>query len=357
MTRKALLLSTAAAAALAAGMTSKAMAFDDVDWDWTKTVTTIEQIKVITNVTINFDGLVELEKWQLNFGNVHSDAEVHNISNHPFEGATAGGSVDIDELVDLKATYSGGVDPQPIAPGNPEQVGDTGLNAAIVGGDVKEGKDTIEPQIHIYGTVSIDPSDFTGFDAADLPEVANAATSVGNNQSITTTTALELHDLQVNAGAIDPIYSAWYPGGEDWYGNSSQEVAEAVILGALLGVIEPSHITAEAHVSDILNAFVDNSATAVGNNASYTVNASIPGNAYVIADLVQLNIGNERADASVRNVRINDYTGFGDAGFGLAGLGDNPITPIVNNVATAVGNNLSITVNGCATCTPAVGGP
>ena len=83
MTNRTLLLTSVAAAALASGMTSKAVAFEVVDWDWTKTVTSIENITVNTNVNINFNGLVELEKWQLFFGNLSAVATVETAPAFP----------------------------------------------------------------------------------------------------------------------------------------------------------------------------------------------------------------------------------------------------------------------------------
>ena len=95
-------------------------------------------------------------------------------------------------------------------------------------------------------------------------------------------------------------------------------------------------------MSDILNAYVDNSATAVANNASFEIlDGSGSNNKVVVADLTQFNYGDVNARASVRDVELNGYDGFGLAGLG--GGGDD-VTPIVSNVATAVGNNLSIKV-------------
>jgi hypothetical protein len=376
MTNRTLLLTSVAAAALASGMASKAVAFEVVDWDWTKTVTSIENITVNTNVNINFNGLVELEKWQLSFGDITSTAVITGVTNNP-GGGTGGGEGSV-----VTANIGGNV---PYVDGGPTiGIPDTANvtytsdnpNVTITpigGGNVDEQNNEVDLGFTV--TVQVDPTTVGGtFDAVDLPGVVNASTAVANNQAITTTTALQLHDLQIAAGSFNALDStnetsngpnalAFLLGALGLFEiddqlegiNEQYDMAALTILGAATGFINPAHITSVATVASITNAFVDNSSTAVGNNAAFTINASIPGNAYFIGDVTQLLIGNVTSAAVVADVTINNYTGFGAAGFGLQA--DGSFTPIVKNVSTAVGNNLVINVNGCGTCTPVVGGP
>jgi hypothetical protein len=248
-----------------------------------------------------------------------------------------------------------------------------------------------------------------------LPKLENIATAVANNQTIevsaTGTAALFLHDAQIAVGDIRPIRRApvcsydYLKKREICYdvalddngmldalsdmgsGNSHDpdnfhtDLAGLVFLGALLGVIEPAKIEATAIVEDIKNVTVENVATAVGNNASYTLEALSPadgegdGNedhmagfntrfghfdfgdrdkvkvdarAVMVADITQLLIGDTKATAITKDVDIEGYnlaginTDMGD----LAGNN----RPLVSNVATAVGNNLNIKVTACGTC-------
>ena len=65
-----------------------------------------------------------------------------------------------------------------------------------------------------------------------------------------------------------------------------------------------------------------------------------PDDSLVIADIVQFAFADVSATSSVSNVSLNSYTNLG------------AVSPIVNSVATAVGNNKNITVGA-----PVVNGP
>jgi hypothetical protein len=334
-------------------------------------------VKVHVNIDVEPTGLLELEKWQLSFGDIKADASVYGIYNHPGDGGTVGGEP-VNVLLDGTLTYTPGLGPSnnPIDPNQQGNLAVTDPDGNPISGvtvtGVQGNIDNAQHEEDLTIALTIDPSLFdfvvTPRDAIDLPQVVNAATAVANNQAIDSTVSVQLHDLQIAAGDLgyDP-YSGW--GGDgDWYGNSSQELAALVILGAIAGVVDEAHIRADAHVGYILNASVDNAATAVGNNLTVVMHNMVavdPDNGgwnwwnddpadpiaqdgVFIGDVVQLLIGDVHADASVSHVWINDYTNFGGAGFG--NLSD-PQTPIVSNVATAVGNNFTIKLDNCVVCT------
>ena len=378
--RQRLLFSSAAAAVIAGGLASKAMAFDVVDWKWEKYVDVTETINITVNDTFDLSGLVELEKWQLNFGDVTATATASGIYNNtPGVGGDGTVLVPIDGSGTFDLSY---VDPADDSgtQGSPGEVLPTvvqdasGLDLTISGGTADENTNTLSGIGYEFGgQVEVQVGDLTlpgENDAVDLPEVLNTATAVANNQSITTTTALQLDDLQIAAGDINSINQengnpdarAFLIGAlgvtqvDNQLGgiNQNYDMAALAIIGAATGFIEPTDISATATVSDILNASVDNSATAVGNNASYKINAATPGDGYIVADLTQLVIGDVTALASATDISVNNYNNFGGAGFG--NLSD-PQTPLVSNVATAVGNNLNINVDNCNTCDNIVVGP
>ena len=274
---------------------SPAQAFDDVDWKWDKQVTSIENITINVDDTFDISGLVEVEKIQMNVGDVNASSEVIGIINRP--------------------------DGEVILPGPTV---------------------TITPQeIEVYGI----------YDAVDLPSVESTATAVGNNQSISSTVAVNLHDAQYNMGDIGlgddtdiryiPQDESFPPvegtgqvlGDEDSEYNTHTELLAAIGLGAALGVIQQGEVSADSLVGRIINASVDSSATAVGNNLSVDLQAHTEGDAFLIADLTQLNYANVNATSTVRGVFVNGYANLGV----LEG-------PLVSSVATAVGNNVSITV-------------
>jgi Na+/H+ antiporter NhaD/arsenite permease-like protein len=88
-------------------------------------------------------------------------------------------------------------------------------------------------------------------------------------------------------------------------------------------------IRATSTVDGILNATVDSSATAVANNLT----VSMGPNGLLIGDVTQFAYADVTARSKVTDVTLNNYTGLGSL-----------TRPIVSSVATAVGNNASISV-------------
>ena len=109
--------------------------------------------------------------------------------------------------------------------------------------------------------------------------------------------------------------------------------AGLVALAAFLGFPNPADIKATSRVSDIENASVDSSATAVANNLNVTVQAN-HGDRLFMGDVTQVSVANVTARSSVYDVDLDNYSNLGKLK-----------SPIVNSVATAIGNNKSITVS------------
>lgn len=309
-------------------MASPAMAFDNVSWSWYKDVREHVDIDVDIDIDVKSTGLVEVEKLQIFFGNVTAESNVHGISNNQY-----------DPGFTIQYVYC-----RPII---------------------------------ICGS----------FDATvDLPSVVSAATAVGNNQSITSDVPVFLHDGQFVANTR---YNGEYgcdflctmktamPGTDvDSYdgrhsGNLHTDLALLFSLGAIVGVLTPADISAESNVWNIRNATVDSSATAVANNISVTLKSNVDGtdsadgdrlavctdgrcgppgprdggallsNHVLIADITQFAYANVSAVSNVCDVSLDDYKNLSPNTDDLsATLG----RPIVSSVATAVGNNVSITV-------------
>ncbi|MDQ2704296.1 MAG: hypothetical protein M3Y43_03960, partial [Pseudomonadota bacterium] len=265
----------------------------------------------------------------------------------------------IDETFNFQTTTSDVTDPSTVLPVAGTPGGPTPLTADLTDGTLDEGSDELDFNIRFQGEVPVVLDD--AIDAVDLPKVENAATSVANNQSIEADVPIYLHDAQFAAGGFNPTCGDT-EGGEcpDAVGfllgalglfevdgqlddiNEHTSIAGLMTVAAATGFVNPAEITATANVSDIINAYVENSATAVTNNASYTIESADPNNHIMIADLTQWGYANVNATATVEQVALNGYTGFGAAGLG-GGLSED-IVPIVSNSATAVGNNLSIKV-------------
>lgn len=359
---KALLLGATATAALLGA--SQASAFEVVDWDWTHTVTGTTDVNVTVNVANDPQGLVQVEKLQVHFGDINATSDVNGVWNESAvnDGGAISGTVDVvldyrdgSLLGDAFENGSNAILPPPAS----SLTSTGGLTVSLVDqgggnyGNVDELSEDVTFQLQIDGTIA--PTE--ALDAVDLPKVENAATAVANNQSITADVPLYLHDAQFAAGAFegDPDVS----GGEALAGllagayvvdndedlegiNEHTTMAALLTVAAGSGLIEPANVSASANVSDILNAYVDNAATAVTNNASFTVESGNIENHVMVADLTQWGNANVTANAGVSDVTIEGYTNFGAANLGGGGLED--ITSVVASAATAVGNNLSITV-------------
>jgi hypothetical protein len=111
----------------------------------------------------------------------------------------------------------------------------------------------------------------------------------------------------------------------------------------LIGAEGPAAVTAGSAVSDILNAAVDSSATAVGNNMAVEIADAETGDEVMIADITQTSTAGITANSLVTDVTLANYTNFGGADMG--GLAETQI-PVISSTATAVGNNLAISVGG-----------
>ncbi|MDP2619130.1 MAG: hypothetical protein Q8P46_02965 [Hyphomicrobiales bacterium] len=352
------LLSATAAAALMGATAPGASAFDVVDWEWFKRVDELITINVTITKEQSPTGFVEMQKLQMFFGDVTATATMTDIENIPPAGG--GFSGDFDETFVFEEgelgvlTYDDTADPDAIDPAGPFE--QNGVSLEILGGTVDEGADELTPSIRVFGTLGEDGV----LDAFDLPKVVNIATAVGNNQQIWANVPMELHDAQILGGHITPVDGA----GEDPNAlafligavlltevddefdgiNVHTDIAALTILGAATGFIGSAQISATATVSGILQAYVENAATAVGNNASYTVESDNEENQYFLADLTQVAIADVSATASATDITIENYANFGENCFGGACEEGLLIKPIVSNVATAVGNNLNIRV-------------
>jgi hypothetical protein len=362
--RKTGLLAASAAAALMTMPPTAAFAFDVVDWDWQKLVDETVDINVTIDDTIDPTGIVEVEKLQAHFGNITATSTIDGVTNNAPGDANGDGLVTIDEVHQASLDYgpsdSGSVNPI-VGPNEFTPPADNKVTVALepVGtsyGNVNEDGANVDFAVRITGEIPLDQLGGVK-DAVDLPSVENAATAVANNQDIYSESAVMLHDAQIAAGAFNTdcgdascadafLYGADLIAGVDGEldgTNVHTTLAALATLGAATGYLQPATVSANATVYNILNATVDNSATAVTNNMAVEIAAANPGDATMIADITQWGYANVNATALLDScygecldpaVQIDGYANLGV----LDG-------PIVSNTATAVGNNLSIKVS------------
>lgn len=305
---------------------SPAMAFNDVNWEWETEVNTNVNIDAYIKLKVDITGMVQVEKLQIFLGNVEAESTVYDITNTPFYPV-------VEQKRHEHDGYGGYGD------------GDKAQTYAI-----DEGR---------YGHHDFDKINVAPLDArTELPIVLSSATAIGNNQSITSDVPVFLHDGQfvanVNSednywGSPQGTYAAW---GEDpSNGNSNTTLAVLFTLGSAFGLLKPAEISAESTVYDIKNASVDSSATAVANNISVTLATDDPKNRVLIADITQFALANVSAESTVYDVSATGYDHMRqlktDTLQTVNGQANVPVsvpTPWVSSVATAIGNNTSITV-------------
>jgi hypothetical protein len=256
MSKRHLLLTTAAAAALVGAMTTASMAFDKVTWDWTSHVT--------TNVTANVDipdvsALTQVEKAQVQIGNVTASANTSTI-----DGADAPN----DALANINTSAT--------AVGNNQNI--TSNTATFL----NDGQFT-------YGAASLDG---LGASTEDLESAASALFGIDNSHlafglgvvagealnvitpatisASSTTTGISGTNSNVNndATAVANNTNVNVDTGEG--GNN-------LLIGDLTQVAV-ANVSAGATLTNVATTLgnIDNHATAVGNNVNINVGSVSP---------------------------------------------------------------------------------
>lgn len=348
-------LGVLAVGALAA---SPAQAFDDIDWDWKKDVNEKVDIDVYIDVDVESTGLVEVEKLQIFLGDATATATVEHIYNNPFY-----------EESHRKDYFSHDPKSQ-----QPRLLTVCVWGKDCGGGDHDKNRD--------WDKVPVKPLDAR----YELPIIENSAQAIGNNQSITSDVPVFLHDGQFVAnvrGDDDPK-----PCTNNWCdlmaglptststtdlrtgrhdepeGNLHHKIALVFGLLSLTPLLKHAEIEADATVQYVTNVSVDNSATAVANNIAVDLASDVDGgtscdtgcddrlsNHVVIADITQFALANVTATATTKNVTATGYDHMRELTTATHKTRyDDPDTlvqvptPWISNTATAVGNNVSITV-------------
>lgn len=397
MTKMRLLAGTAIVAG-ASLIGSQAMAFDQVEWEWDAYVNTNVDQDLFSTTVVDPTGLVMLQDLQIQIGDVSAYSYVSGITNNP--PATEPTDVsftfqtEVRENVDpadagyFNETFADGVgfqDPIPLDgyfddedPSSPDsadgfenidsvyfdvsgvdegQISIQGAHTDAFNGDVEGGEDLLLFTVTIED-IEASPDMYDALD--ELPEVESVATAVGNNANIESITKTDVHEgqfvLDADGWLIGDDHGDIGDGGWDILGivgggvasalwseaagddpNTNLSLAIGLLTASVMGGLEKASIYAESQVWDIENATVDSAATAVANNKSITLDPhSVNNDSVLIADLTQFAYADVGAYSNVSDVTISNYYNLNPDVLGK---------PIVSSVATAVGNNLSVTVD------------
>ena len=335
--------STAAVALLAA---APAMANDLVTWNWWSNHNSTITSTIDVTTDVDTSGVTQIEKMQIHIGDVSATSTVTDITNNPPAGGD--GVATIDETFSFSTMTDDSTDPSTvIGPVGGVDDGDSDLSATLLdGGTLDEGTDDLDFQVQVTGSVVV-PADDALDAETQLPTIDSAATAVGNNQAIESEVATYLHDAQIQFDTVDSFCETCGAdalaagagvigavlGYNEFSANAHTGLAVAAGALAVGGVIDKSQISASSSVSNILNARVDSAATAVANNMSVDVNSDEgAGDSVLIGDLTQFAAADVMATSGVTGVTVNNYANLA------------AVNPLVGSSATAVGNNVSISV-------------
>ncbi len=316
------LLAGASAIAVTLALATPALAFDNVDWSWDAAITETITKNVNVNININPTGMVMVESLQANIGNVTATSEVTGITNNQ----PSPGGVTEDITIPFQFHYglnsSSGV----------VVIDDDFKSPSVLNATVDEGDQAPNINGTVIGSIGVGgfviPGTAALAAATELGSVTSAATAVANNLGVDSDTALQLHIGQFAVGGTGEGQSE---GGVSLPQTGNTNLSIAAALGSLVldGSLVKAKIRATSTVDGILNATVDSSATAVANNLT----VSMGPNGLLIGDVTQFAYADVTARSKVTDVTLNNYTGLGSL-----------TRPIVSSVATAVGNNASISV-------------
>lgn len=134
----------------------------------------------------------------------------------------------------------------------------------------------------------------------ELGGIVSAATAVANNVNVDTNTQALFANIEQTASG------GWFHLGE---------------------------VTAKSIVKDIENLKVDSTATAVSNNVNLSQTVASLGDVTAVANVEQNSFMDVKAVSVVKDVELKNYSGLGSL-----------TTPVISSTATAVGNNLNVSV-------------
>lgn len=208
-------------------------------------------------------------------------------------------NLDIDPCVDIRLN----LDPDSMTSVEADQISTGDIKAVSIVKDITinqpdTGNGHDDGHGHDNWSHSMSPEALDAL--TQLGSIVSAATAVANNVNVSTETQATFADISQLAN------------GGFWHGGD---------------------VSAKSIVDDIANLSVDSSATAVSNNANLAVSLASLSNASVVANVRQTSLMDVSAVSVVKDVTLSNYQNLGQL-----------TVPVVSSVATAVGNNLNVSV-------------
>lgn len=163
--------------------------------------------------------------------------------------------------------------------------------------------------------VTNDVVNLGGLTLDDVAAVNTSASALGNSGSLNSDVSTQFDSTQL-------------------YGGANLAVGTG-LTGGLVDVSVPGLLTSTATTNAIVNATVDNTATGVANNLTADLTTTSDQDAFMIGNNVQTAYAVGTSTSTVDLVSFTDVNGLGTL-----------VDPAVSSVATSVGNNIGVTVDG-----------
>lgn len=154
-----------------------------------------------------------------------------------------------------------------------------------------------------------------GITLDNIAAVNTSASALGNSASLLSDVSTQFDSYQLYGGATLALGSG--------------------LTGTLVDVNTPGLLTSTATSNLITNATVDNTATGVANNLTANLTTTSDQDAFMIGNVVQTAYAVGTSTSLVDAVTFSGANGLGTL-----------VDPAVSSVATSVGNNIGVTVDG-----------
>ncbi|MBD3677387.1 MAG: hypothetical protein HUJ27_03190 [Rhodobacteraceae bacterium] len=163
--------------------------------------------------------------------------------------------------------------------------------------------------------ISNDIVSLGGMTTDDIIEVETSASALGNSASFEADVSMQLDASQVFGGADASLLSG--------------------LTGGIADVSLPGLLVATATTTGVINGTVDSDATAVANNLTANIATTSGSDGFLIGNNIQSAYAVTTATSTVDAVAFADVVGLRTLG-----------SPAVSSLSTAVGNNLSVSIDG-----------
>lgn len=175
----------------------------------------------------------------------------------------------------------------------------------------------------VTAPVNMPAVDISGANSPDdLAKVESTATAVGNNGTIESDISANVDSSQVAGVESTTIPATYDP-------TTGAELTPEITTS----VIQPASFTAIASTTGGVNVQIDNSAQALANNLSIEMDGPTNDDRTLISNNEQISYAAVTSTSTVDSPTVTDFAGLGTME-----------EPWVSSSATAVGNNLQITV-------------